>query len=121
MAPQVVPIMAWERVQTSTPGAMIMDVIGTQQPLHPFIMSPIQEAEETKMVNIYQSGHNRLIIHGPKCPLSTNFTNILQRATAFDANKRATVWDLRKGHALPEDHVYLYREMVAPTLFDKIR
>ena len=100
-------------------GVMMMDVIGTQHPLHPHIKSPIQEGEETKMINLFQSRPHHLRIHGPRCYRSTKFTNLLERATVHDANKRATVGDLLEGPALPEGLVYYYREMVAPTLFDK--
>ena len=114
--------MSLGRVQTSTPGGvMMMDVIGTQHPLHPHSKSPIQEAEETKMINLVQSRPHHLRIHCPRCYLSTDFTNLPQKATVLDANKRATVGDLLEDLALLGGVVYYYRKMVAPTLFHKLK
>ena len=100
---------------------MMMDLIGKQHPLHPHIKSPIQEAEATKMVNLYQSRPHHLVMHCPKCSLAHKFMNLLERATEFDANKRATVWDLLKHPSLTKDIVFNYREMVDPNLFDRIQ
>ena len=98
----------------------MIDVIGTQHPLHPLIKAPIGEAEETKRVNLYQSEPQRLVIHCPRCPLTVIFLDIIATAIVFDSNKRATVWDLLQHGGLPKDRIYISREMVSPFLFNRI-
>ena len=52
---------------------MMMELIGTQHPLHPIIKSPIGEPKQTKMLNLFKSRRQSLAIHCPRCPLSATF------------------------------------------------
>ena len=97
-----------------------MDLIGTEHPLHPHIQSPIVEGGKNKMIALYDSRPRQLAIHGQRCPLSFNFSHLLQDVTAHNSNNRPTVWNLLKHSALPETHIYHYREMVSPLEFNRI-
>ena len=99
----------------------MMDVIGTQHPLHPLIKSPIGEANQVKMVNLYNSRPHRLIIHCPTCSLSPTFRNLLELVTVFDANQRSTVRQLHQHPGLPATCVYVYRLMISPLIFNLIK
>ena len=97
-----------------------MDLIGTEHPLHPFIKSPIAEGEKNNMLNQSDSRPRQLAIHGQRCPLSIDFLQLLKDVTDFNSNNRPTVWNLLKHSILPDNHIYIYREMVSPYHFNRI-